>query len=165
MFACAMYRADKEFLDSVAMEAEQQVRRLMHHCSVVLWSGNNENEEALTTGWYEAVKKNPYLYTVDYHRLYHETIMPVVKRLDKTRAFISSSPFNGTICDEPFTERYKVDNPRMFGDTHYYNYKDDGTDSTKFPVCRFSSGIALKFLVLKSHCIFSRIWTSVYAVV
>ena len=77
---------------------------------------------------------------VDYHKLYHETILPAVKSLDKTRDFISSSPSNGIICQEPFTERYKVDHPRLWGDTHYYNYLDDGTDPTKYPLCRFASG-------------------------
>ncbi|KAJ3078493.1 hypothetical protein HK102_004465, partial [Quaeritorhiza haematococci] len=199
MFACAMYPVDAAFLDNVREEAEHQVKRLMHHPSIVLWSGNNENEEALVTGWYEPVKKNPFVYTVsvcgmgdgvvwagafllsvvgvarssgrggregmicqsecvdldflssslthpkkvDYHRLYHETIMPVVKQLDKTRAFISSSPYNGVISGgDPFTERYVADdkNNDAWGDVHYYNYKDNGLDVTKFRSPRFMSG-------------------------
>ena len=64
MFACAMYPTDKAFLDSVDKEVAYQVKRLMHHPCIVLWSGNNENEEALVTAWYEPVKKNPFIYTV-----------------------------------------------------------------------------------------------------
>lgn len=111
----------------------------MHHPSICLWSGNNENEEALVTGWHEQVRSNPFLFTVDYHRLYHETIMPIVLDLDTTRSLISSSPFNGTISLDPFTERFKVENPRNYGDTHYYNYKEDGTVAQYNPVCRFAS--------------------------
>lgn len=47
MFACAMYPGDTEFLDNVAVEAEQNVKRLRNHPSIALWCGNNESSE----GW------------------------------------------------------------------------------------------------------------------
>ena len=47
MFACAMYPGDTEFLDNVAKEAEQNVKRLRNHPSIALWCGNNESSE----GW------------------------------------------------------------------------------------------------------------------
>lgn len=47
MFACAMYPGDTEFLDNVAKEAEQNVKRLRNHSSIALWCGNNESSE----GW------------------------------------------------------------------------------------------------------------------
>ncbi|AEO59187.1 glycoside hydrolase family 2 protein [Thermothelomyces thermophilus ATCC 42464] len=43
MFACASYPTYPAFLDSVAREARQAVRRLRHHPCVVLWCGNNED--------------------------------------------------------------------------------------------------------------------------
>lgn len=46
MFACAAYPAhEPEFLQSVENEADDNVRRLSHHPSVVLWCGNNELEQ------------------------------------------------------------------------------------------------------------------------
>ena len=42
MFACSMYPAHQEFLDSVKIEAEYQVNRLKIHPSIILWCGNNE---------------------------------------------------------------------------------------------------------------------------
>lgn len=48
MFACAMYPGDREFLENVAIEAQQQLERLQNHASIVLWCGNNENSE----GWH-----------------------------------------------------------------------------------------------------------------
>ena len=48
MFACAMYPGDTEFLDNVAKEAEQNVKRLRNHSSIALWCGNNESSE----GWH-----------------------------------------------------------------------------------------------------------------
>jgi len=45
MFACALYPGDREFLASVAAEAETQVRRLAHRACLALWCGNNEIEQ------------------------------------------------------------------------------------------------------------------------
>lgn len=47
MFACAMYPGDKAFLNNVAKEAEDNVKRLRNHPSIALWCGNNESSE----GW------------------------------------------------------------------------------------------------------------------
>ena len=47
MFACAMYPGDKDFLNNVAQEAEDNLKRLSNHASIALWCGNNENSE----GW------------------------------------------------------------------------------------------------------------------
>ena len=44
MFACAQYPANPEYLTTVDLEVTQQVRRLQHHPSIAIWSGNNENE-------------------------------------------------------------------------------------------------------------------------
>lgn len=52
MFACSMYPASSWFLDAVRVEIKQQVRRLQHHPSLLLWAGNNENEAALRQNWY-----------------------------------------------------------------------------------------------------------------
>ncbi len=47
-----MYPTGSEFLESVSTEIRQQVRRLQHHPSLLLWAGNNENEAALRGNWY-----------------------------------------------------------------------------------------------------------------
>lgn len=47
MFACAMYPGDIEFLDNVAKEAEENIKKLRNHPSIALWCGNNESSE----GW------------------------------------------------------------------------------------------------------------------
>ncbi|KAK8044033.1 hypothetical protein PG993_004057 [Apiospora rasikravindrae] len=43
MFACANYPAHPAYLESVVLEARQNVRRLRHHPSIVIWAGNNED--------------------------------------------------------------------------------------------------------------------------
>lgn len=51
MFACAMYPVFPEFKASVQTEIEQNIRRIQHHPSILLWAGNNENEAALIQNW------------------------------------------------------------------------------------------------------------------
>jgi len=55
-----------------------------------------------------------------------------------------SSPANGVISTEPFTERWITDegetsNSQKYGDNHYYNYAPDGEDVTVMISPRFSS--------------------------
>eukprot|EP01118_Nematostelium_gracile_P012200 TRINITY_DN4427_c0_g1_i1.p1 TRINITY_DN4427_c0_g1~~TRINITY_DN4427_c0_g1_i1.p1 ORF type:complete len:481 (-),score=120.60 TRINITY_DN4427_c0_g1_i1:1153-2595(-) len=59
-FACAMYPVDNNFLSSVSEEVKYQVRRLQHHPSILVWSGNNENEAALAENWYGTSKNKEY---------------------------------------------------------------------------------------------------------
>lgn len=87
MFACALYPANADFLADVRQEGASllsffgymltaigcvvadQVVRLMHHPSIFLWSGNNENEQALTQNWFSETLKNPYPYAVCMHAM------------------------------------------------------------------------------------------------
>ncbi|MCR2807156.1 glycoside hydrolase family 2 protein [Paenibacillus sp. SCIV0701] len=46
MFACSMYPWDEAFLESVKLEAEENVKRLRNHPSIALWCGNNEIDSA-----------------------------------------------------------------------------------------------------------------------
>jgi len=62
MFACAMYPRDDAFLDNVRGEIRYQIRRLMGYASLVIFSGNNENEAAFT--WYPETRAKPNLYAV-----------------------------------------------------------------------------------------------------
>lgn len=82
--------------------------------------------------------------------------MPIVQKYDKSRPYISSSPSNGAVSSDPFTERYKVSNPHKWGDTHYYNYKDIGTNDKLFPKCRFASEYG--FQALPSFNTMKSVW-------
>jgi beta-mannosidase len=52
MFACATYPTNEVFLENVRQEVTYQVNRLKHHVSIIIWAGNNENEAAVSTNWY-----------------------------------------------------------------------------------------------------------------
>lgn len=94
MFACAMYPADKEFLNNVSKEVTQNVTRLRNHPSIALFCGNNENEVA----WYKWGWKKKYdeatqkQYEQDLHTLFHEVIPKAIKKADPNVYYHPTSP-------------------------------------------------------------------------
>lgn len=138
MFACALYPTERDFIQTVREEITQQVRRLKSHPSVVIWSGNNENEAAIATDWFNISVADRPLYVKDYVNLYVDNIRDIVLQEDSSRPFLVSSPTNGV---ESEREGWVAQNPYdpNFGDTHYYNYFTDCWDWTAFPRTRFAS--------------------------
>ncbi|XP_078057254.1 beta-mannosidase isoform X2 [Mustelus asterias] len=114
------------------------VRRLKSHPSIIIWSGNNENEAALAINWFNISSANITLYLSDYVQLYVNTIREIVLKEDRSRPFITSSPTNGA---ESIQEKWVAKNPYNvhYGDVHYYNYNVDCWDWTHFPKTRFAS--------------------------
>lgn len=47
LFGCAMYPTNTAFLSNVREEVRDMVRQLSYSPSILLWSGNNENEGAI----------------------------------------------------------------------------------------------------------------------
>jgi beta-mannosidase len=83
--ACGIYPQDDDFVDAIAKEATSVVKRLRQHASVVLWSGDNECDEAYVWN-HSGADPNSNLLT--------RKIIPEVIRLhDGTRPYIPSSPF------------------------------------------------------------------------
>ena len=109
MFACSMYPGDEKFLESVRAEAEDNVRRLRNHPSVVLWCGNNEVETAWHHwGWKQRL---PAKLWDDYKKLFHGVLPEVVAALDPSRPYWPSSPSSNLEED--------ADSQRI-GDIHYW---------------------------------------------
>ncbi|KAI5937852.1 Beta-mannosidase [Manis javanica] len=138
MFACALYPTEDNFMDSVREEVAYQIRRLKSHPSIIIWSGNNENEAALMTNWYGIDPRVLHTYIDDYVALYVKNIREVVLTNDKTRPFIVSSPTNGA---ESIAEGWVAANPydTHFGDVHFYDYINDCWNWKLFPKARFAS--------------------------
>ncbi|CAH0385284.1 unnamed protein product [Bemisia tabaci] len=149
MFACSMYPADSDFLSSVAVEVDQQVKRLQHHPSIAIWAGNNENEAALVQNWYNT-STNERQYRADYVKLYVDTIMPIMKRVDPNRMYVTSSPSNGL---ETLMENYLSKDPQssLYGDRHYYDYYKNSWLSYNYPPARFSSEYGFQSMPSKSN--------------
>ena len=91
------YPVDEAFLENVRKEVVYQVKRLQSHASIVLWSGNNENEAAVAQNWWDIPASKMPQVKDDYRKLYVHTVMDTLKEIDKgnNRPFITSSPSNG----------------------------------------------------------------------
>ncbi|KAF8774431.1 Beta-mannosidase like protein [Argiope bruennichi] len=138
MFACALYPTYQDFLSSISTEVTQQVRRLQHHPSLLLWAGNNENEQAISGYWWPSVSQYLEQYKADYVKLYIDTIMLLVTNEDPTRTFLPSSPSNGP---ETVREGWISSNPQdnLYGDVHFYDYFGSEWNPDTYPRARFVS--------------------------
>uniref|UniRef100_A0A8C5IH62 Beta-mannosidase n=2 Tax=Junco hyemalis TaxID=40217 RepID=A0A8C5IH62_JUNHY len=138
MFACALYPTNQSFLESVRAEVTHQVRRLKSHPSIILWSGNNENEAAIASNWFSIPYPDIGVYIKDYVTLYVKNIREIVLCEDKSRPFVTSSPTNGV---ESVKEGWLSRNPydTHYGDTHFYDYSHDCWNWTMYPKTRFAS--------------------------
>lgn len=114
MFACNMYPATKSFLDNVREEVAQNVKRLKHHPSIVLWAGNNENEIALEGSWYGTNGNERY--KDDYVKLYVDTIKRQVSALDLTRPYVVSSPTSGAYDENKSDTEKNSPASSLYGD-------------------------------------------------
>ena len=115
------YPVDQPFLTNVENEILYQVKRLQHHPSIVLWSGNNENEAAVAENWYHIPEDQMAKVKEDYRTLYVSTVMAAVQQLDQgeNRPFVTSSPSNG---QESIKEQYIAANPQdpLYGEKEIY---------------------------------------------
>lgn len=139
MFACALYPTDERFLAGVRVEIEQQVQRLQHHPSIVLWAGNNENEMAIAGPWWAEVMIWNKKLREAYATLYYETIRPIVTVIDQTRPYVESSPSNGLLTAKQPDMISRHPNDNKYGDVHHYDYLTDSFDWTVYPNTRFAS--------------------------
>ena len=107
MFACQPYPFfDEDFLANVKKEIEYNIKRLRHHASLALWSGNNEIE-AMAMGWLNFPKYIKWTETFFYNILPEE-----VRKYDEDTPFIPGSP-----CGTGHMKETDGDN---YGDTHLW---------------------------------------------
>ncbi|KAK1767937.1 glycoside hydrolase family 2 protein [Phialemonium atrogriseum] len=119
-FACANYPAHPEYLQSVETEARQNVGRLRHHPSLIIWAGNNEDYQIVERYGLEynfEGDKDPqsWLKTDFPARYIYEYLLPkVLSEESPGSIYHPSSPWgNGT------STTMKVD-PTV-GDVHQWN--------------------------------------------
>ena len=114
MFAGTMVPGDDAFFANVREEVKYQVKRLRHHKSIVLWCGNNENDEAFFKwGWHSSFrisKADSVRLWKDYTRLFHDSIPVWLKEVDDSRPYITTSPRYHWSVAKSITE----------GDSHYW---------------------------------------------
>ena len=99
MFACGIYPAYLEFMESVSLEAEAQVKRLRHHPSIALWCGNNEDYQiAESVGIYGPGKDTNQFETL---AIYEGLLPEICARLDPTRLYWRGSPYSPLDSADP----------------------------------------------------------------
>jgi beta-mannosidase len=93
MFACAMYPGDDAFLRNVQNEAQEQVKRLRNHASLVLWCGNNENSEGWNRWGWQANRSTSEKKTIwtNYLKLF-DSILPITVQQLTDIPYWESSP-------------------------------------------------------------------------
>ncbi|KXX67692.1 glycoside hydrolase family 2 protein [Flammeovirga sp. SJP92] len=116
MFACGMFPADQDYLQSVTEEVKYNVKRLRNHPSIALWNGNNENE----ISWHEWGWKHKYtdeeqkIYIGNLKKLFYNVIPDAIATMDQTRHYHPTSPNTGY---NNISENY--------GDVHLWHTKGD----------------------------------------
>jgi beta-mannosidase len=106
-FACSPYPFDDpEFLENLRQEVTDNVRRLRHHPSLALWSGNNENE-MLRALW----KRNKGLDESN-NGFYYGTLAKWAEELDGETPYWPGSPSS--------EGQGRNANDLNFGDTHLW---------------------------------------------
>jgi len=111
VFSCSIYPlGEQAFLDNLAVEVEQNVKRLRHRASLALWCGNNEMEQ----GWEEWGWNKPELADLkaDYEKFFYHTLPAWIAQYDTDHAYWPSSPSSNTPLKD--TQSQAV------GDAHYW---------------------------------------------
>lgn len=106
MFACANYPAYPKILQSIEIEAQQNVKKLRHHACLAIWAGNNEDYlyQALAGLDYDADDHDPekWLKSNFPARYIYEHLLPkVVRELMLGTPYHPGSPFGGAIALDP----------------------------------------------------------------
>ena len=93
LFACAAYPEEAPFKSLVEQEARDNVARLSHHPSLVLWNGNNENLWGYRDwGW----QKNRLVDGRTWGPGYYFDLLPkLVQEIDASRPYWAGSPWSG----------------------------------------------------------------------
>ena len=111
MFACNVYRLDKEFESNIRAELKDNLTRVRHHASLGLLCGNNEMEFGWID-WPNVIDHKPYL-KADYIKQFEYVIPQEAENAMPDTFFWPSSPSSGGSFDDPNSEER--------GDVHYWD--------------------------------------------
>ncbi|OBZ77132.1 Beta-mannosidase B [Grifola frondosa] len=115
MFGCGQYPAYDSFTRSVEVEAEQNVKRLRHHPSIVIFAGNNEDYQLAESCKLQldySDEKSDFRETNFPARYIYERLLPSVVEKFCDIHYHRSSPYSGF---------GKVTTDRSYGDLHQWN--------------------------------------------
>lgn len=104
MFACNIYPCVPGFVDNVAVEAEEQVKRLRDHACIAVFCGNNEVHNGLEDwGWQKQFGYSDRQYAAfyaDYDKLFNKILPEKCRKHSPSTPYVHSSPTYGWGHDE-----------------------------------------------------------------
>ncbi|GLX69395.1 beta-mannosidase [Paenibacillus glycanilyticus] len=111
LYACGAYDFNDEFKENIRLETIDNMKRLRHHASLGLWSGNNELEYAWAYwGWTERYGEKQ---RDDYLKQFEEFLPVLSQSLDPNTSYLVSSPSSKGGIEDP--------NNEDIGDMHYWD--------------------------------------------
>ena len=125
MFACSSYELNEDFEENITAEITENVRRIRHHASLALWSGNNEMETQVWDKCWKPSQKQFY----DYVKIFEYIIPKIMKEEDPGTFYWPSSPSSGGNFDNPWDENR--------GDAHYWDVWHGNKPFTEFRKFKF----------------------------
>lgn len=112
---CSNYPQRDDFAEAIEEEAISVIRRLRNHPSLVLWSGNNEDDQVMAFGRLSAFKLDPNL-----DRVSREVLKRVCFEFDPSRPYLPSSPYYSPAAyEEGITDESLPEN-HLWGPRGYY---------------------------------------------
>ena len=119
MFACTLIWADDDFKDNIKAEFVDNLKRIRHHASLALLSGNNEIEVVFK----RKIQGNPEMFQM-YLDVFERMLPDLVKELCPYIPYISTSPITCGHFIDPNNENY--------GDCHYWEVWHSDKPFTEF---------------------------------
>ena len=115
--ACGLYPDDERMMGLIREEAVSVVKSLRGHASLVLWSGDNEND--IFCQWRGGAVNGRLINQVDpnHNKLTREAIAEVVERHDGFRPYIPSSPY---MDEEVFQTKKMPSEDHLWGPRNYF---------------------------------------------
>ena len=110
---CTQYPQDSEFIGRIRKEAVATVLRLRAHPSLVLWSGNNENDASLD--WTFDRKIDPGVDVIS-----REVLPRVVWEFDPVRPYLPSSPYYSAGYFTAGSDQAMLPEVHLWGPRGYY---------------------------------------------
>lgn len=136
LYACGAYDFNDEFKENVRLETVDNMKRIRHHASLGIWSGNNELEYAWAYwGWTERYGEK---LRDDYLEQFERFLPELSKSLDPNTFYWVSSPSSKGGIDDPNNEHV--------GDMHYWDVWHGRKPITEFRTLfpRFMSEFGLQ---------------------
>jgi beta-mannosidase len=135
MFAVGPFLDVPSYFENVRQEISNVVRRLRHHPSIVLWCGNNEQDDnMIKLGGY--LEKYPVVSWQNYDRLFAELIPQTAALYDADRPYWPCSPHHP--LDR---ERKTPDWEKSSGDAHVWDVWHGG-----YPISWFEENSDFRFV-------------------